>query len=48
MVGRKILYENRDIVDAAAEFFRQGIERVFGDFDEIFAFHLSTAEISRP
>jgi len=44
----KILYENRDIVDAAAEFFRQGIQRIFGDFNEVVAFHPSTAEISRP
>jgi hypothetical protein len=30
------------------QFFRQGIQRIFGDFDEVFAFHRSTAEISRP
>lgn len=41
MVGRKILDENRHVVDAAAEFFRQRIQRLFGNLDKLFAFHPS-------
>jgi len=48
LVGRKIFDQNRDIVDAAAEFFRQRIQDIVGDFNKIFSFHPSSPTARHP
>ena len=41
MCARKILDQNRDVLDTAAELFRQRIQSFFSNVDEIFALHPS-------
>ncbi len=41
MVRREILDQNRNVLDTAAELFRQRIQSFFGNLDEIFALHPS-------
>ena len=41
MVRREILDQNRDVLDTAAELFRQRIQSFFSNVDEVFALHPS-------
>jgi hypothetical protein len=41
LVRRKIFNEDRDVLDADAELFRQRIQSLFCNLDEIFALHPS-------
>jgi hypothetical protein len=40
-VGREILDQNCDVLDATAELFRERIQSLFRNVDEVFAFHRS-------
>lgn len=39
LVGRKIIDQNRDVLNAAVELFRQRIQGLFSNVDEVFPLH---------
>ena len=48
LVGRKILDEDRDVMDTAPKFFWERVERLLNNLDESFVVHLSPAENRLP
>jgi predicted transcriptional regulator YheO len=43
LAGREVLHQHGDVADAATEFFRERVEHILHDFDELYALHASPA-----